>query len=178
MSGKGAAPTVQSVDGTGPIALQPVLGSIVPGDMPVNDLLDLYPQVRRLLNAFVDIFERGMPSDAMSQGLSGVYVIDRQLRLRTGIPRAAVAINFNRDGSLGINPDVLAKAAKDAVEAKKLISILSHEMWHQQDTLKKYSEYLPGLRIQIEQAADTDSYSLSMGDVVSEIGRASCRERV
>lgn len=166
LSGKGEAPRVKARNGlSGLIPLEPVLGSIVSGDMPVNDLLDLSPQVRRLLNSFVDIFERGMPSDAMSQGLNGVYVIDRDTR----IPESAIAINFNRDGSLGINPDFLAKAARDAVEGKKLISVLSHEMWHQQDTSKKYSEYLPGLRLRVEQVADTDSYSLSMGDVVSEI---------
>lgn len=167
LSGKGEAPRVKASNGlSGLIPLEPVLGSIVSGDMPVNDLLDLSPQVRRLLNSFVDIFERGMPSDAMTQGLNGVYVIDRK---RTGIPRSALAINFNRDGSLGINPDFLSATAKDDVQAKKLISILSHEMWHQQDTTKKYSEYLPGLRVRVEQVADTDSYSLSMGDVVSEI---------
>ena len=167
LSGKGEAPRVKPSNGlSGLISLEPVLGSIVSGDMPVNDLLDLSPQVRRLLNSFVDIFERGMPSDAMTQGLNGVYVINRQ---NTGIAESALAINFNKSGSLGINPDFLAKAAKDAVEGKKLISVLSHEMWHQQDTTKKYSEYLPGLRLRVEQAADTDSYSLSMGDVVSEI---------
>ena len=167
LSGKGEAPRVRGRDElSGSITFEPVLGSIVSGDMPVNDLLDSSPQVRRLLNSFVDIFERGMPSDAMSQGLNGVYVIDRQ---RTGIPKSSVAINFDRDGSLAINPDFLAQAATDAVEGKKLISILSHEMWHQQDTTKKYSEYLPGLRVRVEQPAGTDSYSLSMGDVVSEI---------
>lgn len=164
LSGKGQAPRGKSIGGR-VTELPPLLNTFVSPDTPMSDVLNDSPQIRLVMGAIADIFERGMPSDAIQNQMRGLYSFTPAA---IGSPMSVKAVNFTGSGSLAINENFLNQAATDDAEAKKLITILAHEMWHAQDDKKKYSENLPSLRFRVSKDSE-DAFTLTMGDAVSEL---------
>jgi len=164
LSGKGQAPRGKTVGGR-VTELQPLLNTFVSPDTSINDVLDQSPQIRMVMSAMADIFERGMPADVIQDQMSGLYSFTPAA---VSAPMSVKAINFTNTGSLGLNENFLNEAATNDVEARKLITILAHEMWHAQDDKKKYSEYLPSLSFRVSRDSE-DAFTLNMGDAVSEL---------
>lgn len=164
LSGKGQAPKGKTVGGR-VTELQPLLNAFVSPDTSINNVLDESPQIRMVMSAMADIFERGMPTDVIQDQMNGLYSFTPAA---VSAPMSVKAINFTNTGSLGLNENFLNEAATNDVEAKKLITILAHEMWHAQDDKKKYSEYLPSLSFRVSRDSE-DSFTLNMGDAVSEL---------
>ena len=164
LSGKGQAPRGKSIGGR-VTELPPLLNTFVSPDTPMNDVLNDSPQIRLVMGSIADIFERGMPSDAIQNQMRGLYSFTPAA---IGAPMSVKAVNFVGSGSLAINENFLNQAATDDAEAKKLITILAHEMWHAQDDKKKYSENLPSLRFRVSKDSE-DAFTLTMGDAVSEL---------
>ena len=164
LSGRGQAPRGKSIGGR-VTELPPLLNTFVSPDTPMSDVLNDSPQIRLVMGSIADIFERGMPSDAIQNQMRGLYSFTPAA---IGAPMSVKAVNFTGSGSLAINENFLNEAATDDAEAKKLITILAHEMWHAQDDKKKYSENLPSLRFRVSKDSE-DAFTLTMGDAVSEL---------
>lgn len=164
LSGRGQAPRGRTIGGK-VTELQPLLSTFVSPDTSINNFLDESPQIRLVMGAIVDIFERGMPADVIQNQMSGLYSFTPAA---VSAPRSVKAMNFTNTGSLGLNENFLNEAATNDVEAKKLLTILAHEMWHAQDDKNKYTDYLPSLSFRVSRDSE-DAFTLNMGDVVSEL---------
>ena len=115
LSGKGQAPKGKTVGGR-VTELQPLLNAFVSPDTSINNVLDESPQIRLVMGAIADIFERGMPSDAIQNQMRGLYSFTPAA---IGSPMSVKAVNFTGSGSLAINENFLNQAATDDAEAKK-----------------------------------------------------------
>ena len=119
------------------------------------------PEVSQYVNTLLDMVERGMPIDFVTN-TNGVYINPHRKNVSGSFYPSSFAIS--------INPELLSAAAKDASERARLMHVVAHEHWHLADEVNSYSKNIPELGIKpanpdIEIDPVFQTIDLELGDI-------------
>ena len=142
--GSRGSPFVQPDDSDRLVTMNTILDEY--RDDIADGRLEDSPEAAQFVNSLLDMVERGMPIDFVTN-TNGIYINPY---------RANVSGSFYPDSfAISVDPDLLSAAATDAADRARLLHVVTHEHWHLADAINNYSAGLPEFRIM--QGVTTDA---------------------
>ena len=131
----------------------------------IRNSMDDSPEVSQYVNTLLDIVERGMPIEFVTN-TNGVYINPH----REGVSGSFYAATF----SISLDPKLLSDSARDAAERARLLHVVAHEHWHLADEVNGYSKNMPELGIKpatsnIEVDPVFNTIDLDLGDIAGSL---------
>ena len=162
-AGSRGSPFVQADDSDRVVVMNTILDEY--REDIADGRLEDSPETAQFVNSLLDMVERGMPIDFVTN-TNGIYINPY---------RENVSGSFYPDSfAISVNPDLLSAAATDAADRARLLHVVTHEHWHLADALNNYSAGLPEFRMM--QGVTTDAilnpdavFALDVSDPVGQL---------